>query len=505
MESQELLQLRQYARTLEDINERNVARIALLEGDNATLAARVRALEFAPPSPAFASPTASLHPAWSQPESPRQDALDAALLQRRIAALEAELKAQTRSAPISQPPPAAAAIASNLWSKVLQAKYPHFVSTSSNRKERIQAANFAQSHGISEVLKPSGMRYLYIPKNLHVAYWRHMKQVMGPDESDRHSDSDSDHPIPPIKKRKHAEDENDTKRVAEEVEEEDEVLEEGGVATSFPTKCVFPGCTSSEVFRASAPLKKHEEYYHSATAMIKFNGDEDAKAIERRPDGKVQCLCGMSYTSSKSLQSHANSCYLDPRLPKAKPTDLPWVDLIRTHLIPNFSSSSGNKVVTKSAFVFRNAHFLKNKSGSGAFLVPLELQAAFLDRMREVVDGLGAQDGSVGVGNEGDAGGSGSGAVTAQESTTKFVEAKSVICHVMPDFPSLDQDDQSTIESAVQSLLEEQLGEKLAECRLPNGGLGVPVDLLAAFQEWLFEQLQSSFGEMELRNDAYAF
>ncbi|KAJ3068238.1 hypothetical protein HDU98_008608 [Podochytrium sp. JEL0797] len=329
----ELAMLRCLAMTQDKNNKDLEKRMFKLEAQNKALKDQLAAHpNTEPPSP---------------PPCPASPAEDLLALQNRIIQLETQLNEATEAlhqknstpskpappglkspdTPLSQP--------ANVWSRVVQQKYPTFKSTTSTPAVREHARDFIVRRGIQEVIV-SGRKFLYIPENLHAAFLRHMGDVL---EDETGFKNESAGVGAGTGKRKRALESDDDDGGEEEEEEDQEWDDEG------------------------------EE-------DLELDDDDEEEDDVGQGDDESSVEMPASISSR-------------PTLPPPTPGDPApsWIDLVRKHVDPTFKCDEKDARCTwirKFVYEWRDVKNLPTRS-TKAFVVPRELQDAFLEYVRGVV------------------------------------------------------------------------------------------------------------------------
>ncbi|KAI9334397.1 hypothetical protein BDR26DRAFT_920892 [Obelidium mucronatum] len=383
--------------------------------------------------------------------------------------------------------------------------------------------------------------------------------------------------IDSTKKRKARDWESDNSNNQESRNDEDEVLEEGGTLYSnIPPSNRCRQCF--EEFPNASKLREHYYNFHAQEPLIQYAG-VDAPITVRRQNGKLLCPCGVSYKSTEALARHATSCFFSSKTPRTTPANgsnnnsnssgnssssssssssstnatSTWIDLIKTNIDSSFTSSTVSPAarqkynfVQKAAFKFRKRHNLLNKTGSGAFLVPLELKGVFLEEMAEALGSIQTATATITTATATAAAASANisssknipaaddannleknslGEGVAHESASlkfrkvsippepsslelvmrkpKVIMYQRILKHVLPQCDTLPIEAKTAIHNGVAEYLQEQTKDRFNECLMGGMGLGVPRYLIDAFQEWLYDQLMEHFQDLEIINSPF--
>ncbi|KAJ3070527.1 hypothetical protein HDU98_006477 [Podochytrium sp. JEL0797] len=81
--------------------------------------------------------------------------------------------------------------------------------------------------------------------------------------------------------------------------------------------------------------------------------------------------------------------------------------------------------------------------------------------------------------------------VTSQPPQNAFVSHRTIITQIMPDFPIIPASNRRAIDNAVIAFLGSESDGGVS--RAPNGEIGIPVDLVGCFQEWIYDELKKHF------------
>ncbi|KAI9334428.1 hypothetical protein BDR26DRAFT_867029 [Obelidium mucronatum] len=205
----------------------------------------------------------------------------------------------------------------------------------------------------------------------------------------------------------------------------------------------------------------------------------------------IHCPCTQFKTTRQSaMTNHAKKCNGQPT---TAIVSLPWSDMLRKKY-PQFHA---DKTIRKRALMFHHHNKLPKPPAGKSFKIPTNLESKFFKFMEPILVGKfsttasSTTDTTTTTTNQPPAVQEAAESNQRNLSASNSIASSDILLQMMPSYTNLIPEHRDAIQKGIHEYLKEQLGgeQELSEYQF------VPLDLVADFKEWLFEQLSNAFSE----------